>query len=336
MKTTYFLGIDVGKEKFHAALTVDGINYFVEAVDNNASSIKAYFKQLKAKFCFDAKEQLIVCLEHTGIYSYLLLQYFTKEQIPTCVEPALRIKQSQGMQRGKTDKVDATRIAKYLFKNHKELKFWQPKREVIKKLQAFLALRDRYIKAKNQFEVPIKENTAFLEKAISQAITAYSKKAIQSMRKGIERVDAEISALIKADSKLSAQMTLATSVTGVGPIIAANIIVTTNEFQDITNHKKYACYSGVAPFPHQSGKSIKRKDQVSHIANKKIKTILHMGARSAIQYSPEIKNFYGRKLAEGKAVFSVLNAVCNKLISRVFVCIKEQRIYQKDYQKALA
>ena len=156
------------------------------------------------------------------------------------------------------------------------------------------------------------------------------------MRKGIERVDAEISALIKADSKLSAQMTLATSVTGVGPIIAANIIVTTNEFQDITNHKKYACYSGVAPFPHQSGKSIKRKDQVSHIANKKIKTILHMGARSAIQYSPEIKNFYGRKLAEGKAVFSVLNAVCNKLISRVFVCIKEQRIYQKDYQKALA
>jgi transposase len=336
MKTTYFLGIDVGKEKFHGALTVDGINYFDEEVDNNTGSIKAFFKQLKAKFCLDAKEQLIVCLEHTGVYSYLLLQYFTKAQIRVCVEPALRIKQSQGMQRGKNDKVDATRIAKYLFKNHEELKFWQPKREVIKKLQAFLALRDRYIKAKNQFEVPIKENTAFLQKAIGQMITAYSKKAIQAMKKGIERVDAEIAALIKTDSKLSTQMKLATSVTGVGPIIAGHMIVTTNEFQDITNHKKYACYSGVAPFPHQSGKSIKRKDQVSHLANKKIKTVLHMGARSAIQHSPEIKHFYERKLAEGKAEFSVLNAVCNKLISRVFVCIKEQRIYRKDYQNALA
>lgn len=334
MKTRYFLGIDVGKEKFHAALTVDGINYFDQEVDNQAVSIQAYFKQLKAKFCFNAKEQLSVCLEHTGIYSYLLLQYFTEERIPVCVEPALRIKQSQGMQRGKNDKVDAARIAKYLFKNHDELKFWQPKRQVLKKLQAFLTLRDRYIKAKNQFEVPIKENTAFLEKAISQSITAYSKQAIQAMKKGIERVEAEISALIKADSKLSTQMKLATSVTGVGPIIAAHMIVTTNEFQDITNHKKYACYSGVAPFPDRSGKTIK-KDQVSHIANKKIKTLLHMGARSAIQHSPEIKHFYERKLAEGKANCSVLNAVCNKLISRVFVCIKEQRIYQKDYKNAL-
>ena len=177
MKTRYFLGIDVGKEKFHAALTVDGINYFDEEVDNKSGSIKAYFKQLKAKFFFDAKKQLIVCLEHTGVYSGLLLQYFTQKQIPVCVEPALRIKQSQGMQRGKNDKVDAKRIARYLFKNHEELKIWQPKREVVKKLQALLALRDRYIKAKNQFEVPITENTAFLAKSISQTIIAYSKKA---------------------------------------------------------------------------------------------------------------------------------------------------------------
>jgi len=275
-------------------------------------------------------------LEHTGVYSGLLLQYFTQKQILVCVEPALRIKQSQGMQRGKNDKVDAKRIARYLFKNHEELKVWQPKREVVKKLQALLALRDRYIKAKNQFEVPIQENTAFLEKSISKTIIACSKKAIQTMTKGVERVDAEISALIKADARLSAQMKIATSVTGVGQVIATHMVVTTNEFQDITNHKKYACYSGVAPFPHQSGKSIKRKDQVSHIANKKIKTLLHMGARSAIQYSPEIKQFYDRKLAEGKSPFSVLNAVCNKLISRVFVCIKEQRIYQKHYQNALA
>jgi transposase len=336
MKTRYFLGIDVGKEKFHAALTVDGINYFDEEVDNKAGSIKAYFKQLKAKFCFDGKKQLIVCLEHTGVYSGLLLQYFTQKQIRVCVEPALRIKQSQGMQRGKNDKVDAKRIARYLFKNHEELKIWQPKREVVKKLQALLALRDRYIKAKNQFEVPITENTAFLAKSISQTIIAYSKKAIQTMTKGIERVDAEIAALIKDDAQLSTQMKIATSVTGVGQVIAAHMVVTTNEFQDITNHKKYACYSGVAPFPHQSGKSIKRKDQVSHIANKKMKTLLHMGARSAVQHSPEIKHFYARKLAEGKSSFSVLNAVCNKLISRVFVCIKEQRIYQKHYQNALA
>jgi transposase len=128
----------------------------------------------------------------------------------------------------------------------------------------------------------------------------------------------------------------ATSVTGVGIIIAANMIITTNEFRDIINHKKFACYSGIAPFPNQSGKSLRGKDKVSHMANKKIKTLLHMGARSAIQHSPDIKAYYQRKVAEGKSKFSVLNAVCNKLVSRVFVCIKNQRMYQKDFQNRLA
>ena len=92
----------------------------------------------------------------------------------------------------------------------------------------------------------------------------------------------------------------------------------------------------IAPFPNQSGKSLRGKDKVSHMANKKIKTLLHMGARSAIQHSPDIKAYYQRKVAEGKSKFSVLNAVCNKLVSRVFVCIKNQRMYQKDFQNRLA
>ena len=140
--------------------------------------------------------------------------------------------------------------------------------------------------------------------------------------------------MIKEDNQLQAQVKIATSVTGVGTIIATNMILTTNEFKDISDHKKYACYSGIAPFDNRSGTSLRRR-QVSHMANKRIKTLLHMGARSAIQYSPELKHYYHRKLAEGKKPYSVLNAVCNKLISRVFVCIKNQRLYEKNYQKRL-
>lgn len=335
MKTLYFLGIDVGKEKFHAAITIDGVNFHDQEVANNPVAISDYFQQLKAKFRFNS-QQLIVCIEHTGIYSYPLLDFLTMKGISVCVEPALRIKQSQGMQRGKNDKMDATRIARYLVKNQGELKFWKPKREVIQKLRALLVVRDRLLKAKIQFEVPIKESSEFIEKSIRQLAVANCKATIQALTKDIKKVDAEISALTKKDSQLSAQVKVATSVTGIGIIIATNMIITTNEFQDITNHKKFACYSGIAPFPNQSGKSLRGKNKVSHMANKKIKTLLHMGARSAIQHSPDIKAYYQRKVAEGKSKFSVLNAVCNKLISRVFVCIKNQRMYQKNYQHGLA
>ncbi len=240
------------------------------------------------------------------------------------------------MQRGKNDKNDSKRIAKYLYKNVGDLKSWQPKREVIQKLRALLVVRDRLIQAKAKFEVPIKENQEFVAASIRSLAAGCCKSAIAGIQKDLKKVNAAISDLIKSDSKLSQQIKIATSVTGIGPIIAANMVITTNEFDEITEAKKYACYSGVAPFEHSSGTSVKRKSRVSHLANKRMKSLLHLGARAAILASPELKLFYHRKLGEGKAPLSVLNAVCNKLISRVFVCIKQERLYEKNYQPSLA
>lgn len=334
METLYFLGIDIGKETFHAALTVDGQNFHDQEVNNTSAHIKQYFQSLKQAFAFTS-QQLIVCMEHTGIYCYPLLDYFTKHGIKVCVESAIQIKQSQGMQRGKNDQVDSKRIAKYLHKHHTELKFWTPKREIIQKLKALLVVRDRLIKAKNQFEVPIKESKEFISEPLRSLAIKNCKSTINAIRKDIKQVDMQIARTIKEDQQLSMQMKIATSVTGIGPIIAANMIVTTNEFKDIREHKKYACYAGIAPFEHRSGKSIRGKTRVSHMANKTIKTLLHMGARSAVQYSPELKLYYQRKLSAGKKPFTVLNAVCNKLISRVFVCINNNRLYEKKYQPTL-
>ena len=70
------------------------------------------------------------------------------------------------MQRGKNDKIDSKRIAKYAYKNADELRFWQPKREVLQNLRALLVVRERLIRAKTQFEVPIKESREFIEDSI--------------------------------------------------------------------------------------------------------------------------------------------------------------------------
>lgn len=335
METRYFLGIDVGKDTFHAALTVDGQNFHDQEVNNSSTAIKQYFQSLKSTFKFKP-QQLTVCMEHTGIYCYPLLDYLTKNGIKVCVESAVQIKQSQGMQRGKNDKIDSKRIARYLYKNLADLKFWTPKREVVQKLKALLVVRDRLLKAKNQFEVPIKESNEFIAENLRTLAARSCKSSINAIQKDIKQVNLQIARTIKEDAHLSNQMRIATSVTGVGTIIAANMIVTSNEFKDIHEHKKYACYAGIAPFEHRSGKSIWGKTKVSHMANKTIKTLLHMGARSAVQHSPELKLYYNRKLAEGKSCYSVLNAVCNKLISRVFVCINNNRLYEKKYQSTFA
>lgn len=335
METLYFLGIDISKKNFQAALTMDGINMAETQVENKAQAIKDYFRGLKEKLHF-SQDQLIVCLEHTGIYCLPLLDYLVKNKIKVCVEPALQIKQSQGMTRGKSDQVDAKRIAQYAYKNKQELRFWAPQRVQVQKLKALLVLRERLVKAKVQMEIPINEAQEYVEESIRKTIVKSCQHTLKAVTADIAKVEKEIQLLVEGDAQLSEQLKWVQSVPGVGKITALNVIISTGEFQRIDEAKKFACYAGVAPFEHTSGSSIRGKTRVSKMANMTLKKLLHLAAMSAIQCCEELKVFYHRKVAEGKNRMSVINAVRNKLISRIFACIKNKRLYQKNYQHALA
>lgn len=334
METLYFLGIDIAKKNFQAALTVDGITMVETQVENKEQAIKSYFRKLKDK-CHFLPDQVIVCMEHTGVYCLPLLDYLVKHKIKVCVEPALQIKQSQGMTRGKSDQVDATRIAQYAYKNRQELRFWAPQRLQVQKLKALLVLRERLIKAKVQMSVPINEAQEYIEESIRKTIVKNCQQTLKALTADIVKVEREIQLLVENDIQLSEQLKWAQSVPGVGQITALNVIVSTGEFQRITEAKKFACYAGVAPFEHTSGSSIKGKTRVSKMANMTLKKLLHLAAMSAIQCCKELKTFYQRKVAEGKNKMSVINAVRNKLISRIFACVKNKRLYQKEFEYAL-
>lgn len=335
METLYFLGVDIAKNTLQIALTVDGANFFEQEIENNTKTIQGYMQSIRGKFNFSFS-QLTVCLEHTGIYSYPLLNYLLEQEVKVCLEPALQIKQSQGMVRGKTDRVDAKRIAQYAFKNRSELKLWKPLRHTLQEVKALLTVRDRLVKTRAQIEVPLNEGGEFIGQEIQKMMRKSCMTTLKALKKDIRKTEQELDQLIKADASLQQQVKLATSVPGIGKITALNIILSTHEFTRITEVKKFACYAGVAPFEHSSGSSVRGKPRVSKMANMTLKKLLHMAAMTAIQYCDEMRIFYERKVAAGKNKMSVLNAVRNKLISRVFACIKNQRLYQKDYCNALA
>ena len=149
-------------------------------------------------------------------------------------------------------------------------------------------------------------------------------------------IEARIDELFSKDAQLSRLYELISSVDGVGKCIAGQVIVDTNEFKNIKEGKAYACYSGVAPFEHRSGSSVHLRSRLSHLANKCTKTLLHMAALSPIRMAGELKDYYQRKVAEGKNKMSVMNAIRNKLILRVFACVRNNKVYQKNYLHTLA
>jgi transposase len=101
------------------------------------------------------------------------------------------------------------------------------------------------------------------------------------------------------------------TITGVGPVLSVATVVKTKNFTQFNDPRKFACYCGTAPFEHSSGKSIRKKTKISHLADKSMKTLLDQSAKSAIQYDKELKQFYERRLEMGKSKKSTINIVHN-------------------------
>jgi len=186
-------------------------------------------------------------MEFTGIYNNHLAYELVKKDANVWLEPASNIKKSIGMVRGKNDKLDAIRIGKYAAKNCDEARLWKPRRKVISKLHHFTTLRRRLLTVKNMLSTPLKEMDLYVEKSVSSKCRNFSKRTLNSIEADIKKAEKEIDELIMNDSGLARQVEVITSVNGVGKQTAIGVIVTTNEFKDIRDPKKYACYSGVAP-----------------------------------------------------------------------------------------
>lgn len=335
MEFEFFIGIDVSKNELDFAVCQGRDLIFHREILNEPKAINAFIKELSGLPGFSIK-RAVFCMEHTGIYNNHALSCLYKKKACICLEAASQIKNTQGNIRGKNDKVDAIRIAGYAYKERDVLRLWQPKRELVQQLSHLAATRLRLITVQKQLRTPLKEQGSFSNKKIARQSHLICSHSIKAIDDDLDRADKAIEKLIKADAELNRLFNLVTSVSGIGKVTAVQIIVATNEFKDINDPKKFACYSGVAPFTDESGKIIK-KARVSHMANKKVKTLLHLSAIVAIQYNPELKLFYQRKVVqENKNKMSVINAVRNKLILRIFACVNQNRPYEKNYQKSLA
>ncbi len=334
MNYHFFIGIDVSKNTLDFTLLADKEKQFQLQTSNDLAGIRQFWKQLKEQNAFNL-DRAVFCMEHTGIYNQHLLNFLYSKKAAVCLESAVHIKRSAGLQRGKNDQVDAFRIAQYASKNCETLRLWQPKRQVITHLKEMAALRTRLISAKKQLSVPLKEASLF-DKALAEQTLYLCKNAIEALNNDLKKVDAAIDQLVATDAHLKRLFDLITSVQGIGKITAMAMIIYTNEFQDINEPSKFACYSGVAPFEHSSGSSIRGRSRVSHQANKPMKTLLHLAAMTAICYNQDMNTFYQRKVAQNKNKMSVINAVRNKLIHRVFACVNQNRLYQNNYQRSLA
>ena len=332
---THFVGVDISKDTLDiAVVSPANMLLYERQLENKQPVVVAFFKQLARCVPGVASATSLLCCEHTGLYNRPLLEATQALALATWVEHAAPLNAATGLRRGKTDAVDARRIAAYAVRFVERACLWAAAHPVLAALDRLRTRRARLVGVLQVLQTPLSSSEGFWAPAEQRAEERGCAASLKAVRADLRAVEAAIAAVVASDEALAQQYERITSVPGIGPVTAVEILLTTNEFQTSTDPKKYASYAGVVPFESSSGQR-KGRPQGSHQANKRVKKLLHLAALSAVRHCQVLKAYYDRKVAAGKNKMLVLNNVRNKLVHLVFACVQQDRNDDKNYAPTL-
>lgn len=338
MNYQFILGVDVSKAWLNFCLRSKDLKVIQEwEIDNNPEAILLFLNKLIEQGI--PLWTIIIVLEHTGLYVNHLVKVALGQSVRISLVHAPKVSNlltGQVKFQEKNDKLDARRLSEYGVRFTDKLQLWQAEANTIKKIKYLQSQRKRNIKALNLLEVPINEAKSFEEKEIVSIISDNQSSVLAELKKTIKKIEKDIDDLIKNDPNLDNFFKLLTSIKGVGKVTAREVIVTTKGFTNFSPEqgKSFARYSGVIPGSKQSGKK-KGRDRIPKRANKKIKSLLTMGAISLIGTNSDLGRYYQRKKQEGKEHLWIINAMRNKLILRMFAVIRKNVMYDENLNISL-
>jgi len=316
----YYVGIDTSKKTIDASI-VSSTNQdlFHISLLNNTLGFKKLLSWSQGK---SKGLSVFYCIENTGHYNRDLCKYLENHKQKFSLINASEIKFSLGIKREKSDKKDSELIALYGLKFPERLQQNTLIGDELLGLQLLLSQR-KLLQSK---ELDFQRNIKMLKHSLSndkmaKIIVRKNTSFRKYLQKNRKEVEFKIDQYVEDRPIIKKNYDLLRSIPGVGQIIALQTIVHTRNFTMITQPRKFSCYCGVAPFKNESGTSVRKGTRVSFYGHKGLKRLLNFGAMNAVKIDPQLKEYYQKKVEEGKNKMSVLNAVRNKIIHRMFAVV---------------
>jgi len=329
-KNLFFVGLDISAADFAASIyqTPGQVMKTKAAIPNNPKGFDMLLLWLKDHHIDKTNSR--ICMEATGVYSQAVAYYLFFLGFPVSVEPPLKVKRAFDPVGHKTDPVDSKQIAEYAYRYQDELTSWQPREEILEKIRQLLVVREQFTKQK----VALKN--AMHAYARQHVQVALIKKAHQEtlaqIEKQIARIDQELGKLIKQDPSIFQKANNLHSIPGYGMLLTAQLLVITENFTKIQQHKRLAAFIGIVPYQHQSGTSVFRKPRIRHFGPGPIRKLLRLAAQSVATHDVTFRHYYLRKLAQGKEKGLVLNNIANKLLKVACAMIQNNTRYIKEHR----
>ncbi len=228
MLFTAFAGIDISKKTIDVAILFPATKAVIHRkFDNDQTGFEQVLSFIKNNHS-GVLDEVLFCMEHTGVYGFPICNFLSANHLNYTIQSPLHINKSIGIKRGKNDKANAKMLARFAYLNKDEILLSQVPSQIIVRLKNLLTYRYRLLKAKVAIEVAAKELSGFTDKETHLFVLRDSKKYTREMTKSIEQINQEMESTIKGNREVKRIFDLVTSVTGIGLVIATNLIVYTN------------------------------------------------------------------------------------------------------------
>lgn len=310
-----FVGIDVAKDKFDAALLLANGKWRAKVFANRAKGFAELLRWLP-HHGGDATFHLL--LEATGPYGEALALALFDAGHTVSVINAFVIKKfgEATFNRAKTDQIDAQLIARY--GQVLTPKPWTPPPASIRVLQALVrrleALNDLHQQEFNRLEMA----HASVQPSIEHILG--------TLEREIKALKQQIHDHIDQDPDLRSRRELLNTIPGIGPASIALLLSFLPDLQRMQHGKQLVAFAGTNPRIKESGK-YKGYAKIQRAGHAALRAGLYMPTVVAIQHNPHIRRFFERLTQRGKPGKVAVIAALNKLLRLVFAVLKNNRPY---------
>lgn len=145
---------------------------------------------------------------------------------------------------------------------------------------------------------------------------------ISFIQNQVSDVEKEIEILLE---KLNSPIT---SIPGIGPVNAANILGEIGDIKRFSNPSKLVAYAGIDAGISQSGEYESTSNHMSKRGSPYLRRALFQSALRAEFCDPVFSDYYKKKIAEGKHHLVATNAVARKLCHTIYAVLSKNEPYQ--------
>lgn len=167
-------------------------------------------------------------------------------------------------------------------------------------------------------EITVNKATQALESInVDGEVTRHRVMICEELIAEIGGLDARLKASLKrVRAAVDASGTSVGEVYGIGPISAAMLIGYTGDVTRFPSKAHYATYNGTAPIEASSGP--RQRHRLNPRGNRQLNYAIHVAAIVQLRYPGEGRDYYDRKVAEGKTSKEAIRALKRRISDRVY------------------